>query len=122
MLKATEEGDQIRAVNIGSVESQLLPYIVYGQTHYIEVPDSPGRIYDESLEEILAAILKCIPECISEADFKRLPAAAAARSMFGRDQCTAVGYNNCDSTEPVLPFTISSRLLKNTSISHTECG
>ena len=40
--------------------------------HYIEVPDSPGRIYDESLEEILAAILKCIPECISEADFKRL--------------------------------------------------
>ena len=72
MLKATEEGDQIRAVNIGSVESQLLPYIVYGQTHYIEVPDSPGRINDESLEEILAAILKCIPECISEADFKRL--------------------------------------------------
>ena len=26
--------------------------------------------------------------------------------VFGREQCTAVGYNNCDSTEPVLPFKI----------------
>ena len=33
--------------------------------------------------------------------------------VFGREQCTAVGYNNCDSTEPVLPFTIPSPLLKN---------
>ena len=37
-----------------------------------DAPDSPGRINDENLE-ILAAILKRIPECIDEEDFQRLP-------------------------------------------------
>ena len=31
-------------------------------------------------------------------------------SVFGRKEYTAVGYNNCDSTEPVLPFQISCSL------------
>ncbi len=34
-------------------------------------PDSPGRINDWNLE-VLAAVLKYIPECIDEADFERL--------------------------------------------------
>ena len=36
-----------------------------------DAPDSPGRINNENLE-ILAAILKSIPECIDKADFQRL--------------------------------------------------
>jgi hypothetical protein len=32
-------------------------------------PDSPGRINDQNLE-VLAAVLKCIPECIDKADFE----------------------------------------------------
>ena len=34
-------------------------------------PDSPGSINDENLE-ILASIMKLIPECINKADFDRL--------------------------------------------------
>ena len=43
------------------------------QFPYPDSPDSPGRINHENLE-FLAAVLKCIPECIDEldADFARL--------------------------------------------------
>ena len=40
------------------------------QFPYPDSPDSPGGINDENLE-ILAAVLKCITECIDEADFGR---------------------------------------------------
>ena len=41
------------------------------QFPYSDDPDSPGSINDENLE-ILAAILKQIPECIDKANFDRL--------------------------------------------------
>ena len=41
------------------------------QFPYPDDPDSPGSINDENLE-ILAAILKQIPECIDKANFDRL--------------------------------------------------
>ena len=41
------------------------------QFPYPDDPDSPRRINEESFE-ILAAILKRIPECIDNADFDRL--------------------------------------------------
>ena len=41
------------------------------QFPYPDDPDSPGSIKDENLE-ILAPILKQIPECIDEANFDRL--------------------------------------------------
>ena len=41
------------------------------QLPYPEDPDSPGKINDENLE-ILAAILKHIPDCIDEEFFDRL--------------------------------------------------
>ena len=43
------------------------------QSSYPDDADSPGRINHENLE-FLAAVLKCIPECIDEleADFARL--------------------------------------------------
>ena len=41
------------------------------QFPYPDDPDSPGSINDENLE-ILAAILKQVPECIDKANFNRL--------------------------------------------------
>ena len=41
------------------------------QFPYPDDPDSPGSINDENLE-ILASIMKHIPECINKADFDRL--------------------------------------------------
>ena len=41
------------------------------QFPYPDDPDSPGSINDENLE-ILASIMKLIPECINKADFDRL--------------------------------------------------
>ena len=41
------------------------------QFPYPDGPDSPGSINDENLE-ILASIMKLIPECINKADFDRL--------------------------------------------------
>ena len=41
------------------------------QFPYHDDPDSPGSVNDEN-RDILAAILKCVPACIDEADFKRL--------------------------------------------------
>ena len=41
------------------------------QFPYPDDPDSPGSINDENLE-ILASIMKLIPECIDKEDFKRL--------------------------------------------------
>ena len=40
------------------------------QFPYPDDPDSPGSINDENLE-ILASIMKLIPECINKADFDR---------------------------------------------------
>jgi hypothetical protein len=41
------------------------------QFPYPDDPDGPGSINDENLE-ILASIMKHIPECINKADFDRL--------------------------------------------------
>ena len=41
------------------------------QFPYPDDPDSPGSINDENLE-ILASIMKLIPECIDKANFDRL--------------------------------------------------
>jgi hypothetical protein len=41
------------------------------QFPYPDDPDSPGSINDENLE-ILASIMKLIPECINKADFDHL--------------------------------------------------
>ena len=59
-------------------------------------PDCPGRIHHENFE-ILAAFLKCIPECIDKADFECLldllphmePVHVAART---EQEATAVSY------------------------------
>ncbi len=41
------------------------------QFPYLDGPDSPGRIKDRNLD-VLEAVLKFIPKCINNADFRRL--------------------------------------------------
>ena len=61
-----------------------------------DAPHSHGRINDENLE-MLAAILKSIPECINEADFQHLsdllphmePVHVATRTV---QEATALSY------------------------------
>ena len=66
------------------------------QLPYPDDPDSPGSINDENLE-ILASIMKLIPECINKEDFERLsnllphmePVQVATRTV---QEAIAVGY------------------------------